>query len=249
MIGKAALGGAVLLLWATPAAAQLLPWRDVVFVNISPGTQTGTRSVTSTLTFDLYDETATVTVARDVEASTFIDATVGAALLDNIGAALSFWTRSAASAGNITASIPDPLFTDAPRNVTASLGGFTHKETWIGIQGVYGIGLRPKLDLMLFGGPAVAKVEHDIAGSATVTETEGDPVVNVEKTRLSKSLWGFVAGADVRYMFHELIGVGGFVRFTGASGSIAIPGAPDNTPAFELEVGGFQVGVGVRIRY
>jgi hypothetical protein len=241
MIGKAAMCGAAMLLYAAPAAAQLLPWRDVVFLNISPAVQTGTRTVASNFTFDLYDETATVGVTRDVKGSSFIDLTVGAALLDNIGVALSFNTRSAASDGAVTGSIPDPISFDAHRNVTSSIIGLAHRETWIGIQGVYGIGLRPKLDLILMGGPALAKVEHDLATGATVTETPSGPTINVATSRQSESMWGFIVGADVRYLFHENFGAGGFVRFAGAKGTLS--------SGLDLEVGGLQVGVGLRVRY
>jgi hypothetical protein len=241
MIGKAATCGALLLLCAAPASAQLLPWRDVVFLNISPGVQTGSRTVTSNFTFDLYEETATVGVSRDIEGSSFFDLTVGAALVNSLGAAISAHTRSAAADGAVTGSIPDPIDFDRPRDVTATVPSMAHRETWIGIQAVYGFGLTEKLDVMAFGGPAIAKVEHDVATGATVTESASGPIVNLAVSRQSKSFVGFMAGADIRFMFHRNVGAGAFVRFSKASGDL------DN--GLSLDLGGFQVGAGVRIRY
>lgn len=253
MIRTAATCGAVLVLYAVPAAAQttMTPWRDIVFLNISPAAQSSTKEISADFVFPYEEEDATVGVTRTVKGSSFFDVTVGAALVNNIGAALSIFTRSAASDGTLTASVPDPAQFNVPRNVTATLGGMAHRETWVGIQGVYGFGVGPKLDVMVLGGPAVAKVEHDVvSGTPTVTETGSrpNPRVNVNVVRASKSFWGFMVGADVRYMLATVaggklgIGVGGFFRFASAPGSL-----DDGGPT--LDVGGPQFGGGLRIRY
>ena len=147
MTGKAAICGALLLCWATPALAQvkILPWRDLVFINISGASQTGTRTVTSNFSFELYEEEATVEVAREVKGSSFFDFTVGAAILDNLGAAFSIWTRSDSGEASITASIPDPVEFDAHRTVESTQPGMAHRETWVGIQAVYAFGLTSKV--------------------------------------------------------------------------------------------------------
>jgi len=242
-MGKAVLCGAVLLLYAVPASAQvqIRPWRDTVFGSISGAGQTGTRSETNNFTFDLYEEVATIDVTRDVKGSAFVDVTFGAALINNIGAALSIWTRSSASDGAVTGSIPDPSDFNSPRAVTSTVPGMAHRETWVGIQGVYGLGLTEKVDVLLMAGPAVANVEHDVATGASVLESSSGPVVTVETSRQSKSFVGFIVGADVRYFFHKNIGAGGFLRWAGASGDFD-NGSP-------IEVGGFQFGAGVRFRY
>ena len=159
---------------------------------------------------------------------------------NNIGAALSIWTRSAASDGAVTGSIPDPADFNSPRAVTSTVPGMAHRETWVGIQGVYGIGLNEKLDVLLMGGPAIANVEHDVATSADVAESSSGPVVTVATTRQSKTFVGFMIGTDVRYFFHKNIGAGGFLRWAGASGDFD-NGSP-------IEVGGFQFGAGVRFK-
>ena len=243
MIGKAALCGAALLLYAVPASAQMKirPWTDTIFGSISGAGQTGTRTETQNFSFDLYEETATIDLTRDVKGSGFVDVTFGAALLNNVGAALSIWTRSASSDGAVTGSIPDPADFNNPRAVTSTVPGMAHRETWVGIQGVYGIGLNEKMDVLVMGGPAFANVEHDVATSASVAESSSGPVVTVETSRQSKTFVGFMIGADVRYFFHPNIGAGGFLRWAGASGDF-----DNGTP---IEVGGFQFGAGVRFRY
>ncbi len=245
MIGKAAICGAALLMWATPATAQvkMLPWRDLVFLNISGAGQSGSQTTTTNFSFELYEEQATVDTSREVKGSSFFDFTVGAAVLDNIGAALSIWTRSDAGEATIHASIPDPIQFDHNRTVDTTQGGMTHRETWIGIQGLYGFGLTPKVDVMILGGPAIAKVEHDVPISSTVAETPSGPTVTLQTQRQSKSLVGYIFGVDVRYMFTKNFGAGGFVRVAGASGTFDDPNSTD------IKVGGPQFGVGLRVRY
>lgn len=243
MMGKAALCGAALLLYAAPASAQLKigPWTDLVFASVSAGGQTGTRTESTNFTFDLYEEVATIDVTRDIKGSSFVDVTFGASLINNIGAALSIWSRSAASDGAMTGSIPDPAEFENPRSVSGTVAGMAHRETWVGIQGVYGLSFNDKTSVLIMGGPAIAKVEHDVVTNASVLESSSGPSVSVETSRQSKTFVGYIFGFDVRYFFHRNIGAGGFLRWTGASGDFD-NGSP-------IEVGGFQFGAGVRFRY
>ena len=245
-MGKAVLCGAVLLLYAVPASAQMKirPWTDTVFGSISGAGQTGTRADNHSFTFDIYEEVGTVEVKRDIKGSAFMDVTFGAALLNNIGAALSIWTRSADSDGDVTGSIPDPADFNSPRAVTSTVPGMAHNETWVGIQGVYGLGLTEKVDVLIMGGPAIAKIEHDFPEaptSSSVAESSSGPTITITTTRQSKTFVGFMIGADVRYFFHKNIGAGGFLRWAGASGDFD-NGSP-------IEAGGFQFGAGVRFKY
>lgn len=250
-MGKAALCGAALLLYAVPASAQvkIRPWTDIVFASLSGAGQPGTRTETASSSFDLYEEAATVDVTRDIKGGGFLDVTFGTAILNNIGAALSIFSRSARSDGSVTGTIPDPADFNSPRTVASTIPGMEHKETWIGIQGVYGLGLDglglpEQLDFLIMAGPAIVKVKHDVPLAVTpadVVESPSGPVINVRTSLQSKTFVGFMIGADVRYFFHPNIGAGGFLRWAGASGDF-----DDGSP---IEVGGFQFGAGVRFRY
>ena len=141
----------------------------------------------------------------------------------------------------MTGSIPDPAEFENPRSVSGTVAGMSHRETWVGIQGVYGLSFNDKTSVLIMGGPAIAKVEHDVVTNASVLESSSGPSVSVETSRQSKTFVGYIFGFDVRYFFHRNIGAGGFLRWTGASGDFD-NGSP-------IEVGGFQFGAGVRFRY
>ena len=61
----------------------------------------------------------------------------------------------------------------------------------------------------------------------------------LQTARQSKTIVGFMVGADVRYMFTKNFGAGGFIRYAGASSEF-----DEGTP---IEVGGMQFGVGLRV--
>ena len=52
-------------------------------------------------------------------------------------------------------------------------------------------------------------------------------------------------GADVAWYFTGRVGLGALVRFTTAMESVAI----GSGQSFDLEAGGFQAGLGLRIRF
>lgn len=228
------------LMLAADANAQMLQWKDRGFLNASGGVTTGTKTVTTNLSFPLYDETATVETSRDVAASFLWDITGGIRVKSNFGVALSLSGRSANSDGAATASIPHPIFYDQPRTVSATIAGMKHSEMWISPQVVWMFPVTEQLEIMAMAGPTIVRVNHETVGSVTVVEASS-PSVTVTLDSVSKSVWGFVAGLDGRYLITKNIGIGGFARYGVAKVNL--------TSATKLDVGGFQVGAGVRVRF
>jgi len=229
----------VVLSTVAHAAAQI-PWTDRLFVNISGGGQSGSQTINASFTPTIHDEPASIALARDIKGGGFWDVTVGRKVLDPFGVAVSISGRSATSDALLTASIPDPIAFDSPRAVTATFPDFVHRERWVSFLGVYFYPVAEKIDLLLMAGPTVVSVQEPLITSASVVEEVNGPVVTPAFETFKKSFWGYHLGADVRYMFPPNIGAGGFLRVTGASGDLQ---------GTNLEVGGFQVGGGIRIRY
>ncbi len=232
--------GLVLLLTGT-ASAQQIPWTDRGFINVSGGFQPGSRDANATFTFPLYDETATVTSARKVDGGGFYDVTAGARLFGNIGVGVSVTARSTTADARIDASIPDTIFYDMPRNVSTTLPGLKHQETWVAILAVYALPLTDKIDMMLLVGPAAATVKQDHATGVTVSETPTGPQLTLSTTRGSKTAWGAQGGLDVRYLFTTRMGAGLFLRYARATADLGND--------FTVKVGGFQIGAGLRVKF
>ncbi len=228
---------------ASPVASTsgLLDWNDKGFVNVSAGGQFGSQSISTAFSFSLYDEIGSVTTTRQIKGGTFIDLTAGLRVSGQWGVGFNFYQRSATSNATVTASVPDPILFDAPRTVNSSVPDMAHKETWIAVLFVYVIPVSDKIDLMILGGPAVTRLNHQLASSATVTEPASGPKIDIGLTAIHHNYWNYQVGADLRYMVTDRIGVGGFVRFGEQKANVS--------KSVKVTLGGTQVGVGLRVKF
>lgn len=223
------------------AAAQTMQWTDKGYVSVNVGVQVGSRDLSTSSTFSLYEETATVSSTQRVKGGTFFD--IGGAYRvwgNNVLAGVTFSHTSTDSDAAITASIPDPALFDRPRAVTSTASGAKHTENVIHLSAIWMMPVAEKLDVGISAGPSIFSVKQGVVGTPTVTEP--GPVVAAPLVESKKTTAGFHAGVDVQYMIAKKWGVGGIARYTWGSATIA--GATD-----KLTVGGFQIGAGARLRF
>ncbi len=217
-----------------------MQWTDKGFVSLSGGIQTGTSDVGNTLTFDLYGETATLVTAQDVKGGPFFDIAAGYRVWRNLAVGASYTFLQSESDATITGSIPDPILFDNLRSVSTTVTGLKHSESWIAGLLTWGLPITDKIDIMVSGGPAFVTVEQELPTGAAVSEP-GPTLTNVAATSISESAIGFVVGADVRYMVTRRVGLGVLAKFATASVNL--------TDDAKIDVGGFQIGGGVRVRF
>jgi hypothetical protein len=239
----------ITLFAASPARAQLSSWTDKGFLNMSGAGGTGsTTTLTTTFkSFQVYQETATATGTQTIETGGgFFDLTIGARVWNNFGVGFDFWKGpSKTSDATVTSSIPDPVFFDKPRAISSTVSGLESSETWIAIPIFFMIPATDKIDVMIFGGPAVVSMSADVLDpnsfSMVLPESASGPQLNFGHTTLSKSSWGYQLGVDGRYMFTKMIGAGVFLRVSKATSNLRSDVSIDN--------GGFQMGGGLRVRF
>jgi hypothetical protein len=234
--------GAGLLLVAAPCYAQGRTWTDRGFINVNVAGQDKERTESGTFAFSLYEEDATIGTSRVVPHGTFPDVMAGWRLWKNVGLAGQFSTRNAQGDGSLAGSVPDPFAYNAPRIVNGTASALKHQETWFSVAAVYLLPITSKIHVMAFGGPTVVKLDHEIIDGATLAETSGTPTVSAQREMLSRSVWGGMVGADVRYMFTSNIGIGAFARLQSAKVNLPQGG-------LSIETGGPQAGAGVRIAF
>jgi hypothetical protein len=239
-----ALGGAATASAQQPTTAagtntSMMPFGGKLFVGVNVGAQTRSSTVNNDFSFPLYRETATVATTASVKSGAIFDVSVGYRFMPMFGVALGYTGFSSTGTAEGTGSIPSPLFFNRPAAVTIS--GTDAKRTDRNIYLVF-VGFMPitdKIEFSGFIGPSATRVKQELISDATVpagTQT----VVSTIQTQ-SGTAKGVNVGADLAYQILNQVGAGVFVRY--------ISGSADLTSAQNVKVGGFQIGIGARLRF
>jgi hypothetical protein len=103
---------------------------------------------------------------------------------------------------------------------------------------VYFVPVLENFDVSVFAGPSFFRLKQDILSASVPSGTQTALVATQEQTGSST---GAIVGLNLNYMFRPNYGAGAFVRYAGAS--IDLPSAAN------VKVGGFQIGIGLRLRF
>lgn len=241
----------LLTLWvlATPAVAADAPYRFKLL--LGGGYELGTQDFSQSISFDQFQEKATIDTTYGVDKAPGLDAGVQWNAFKHVGfsAAVTLYSRDLNA--TYSASFPNPLFFPdspfgKPRLATGSVGG-KQKET-AGHVNLVVFGRSGALDLSAWAGVSFFKVEADILQNVTYSEAYPYDSVTVTGTptaKASDSPIGFNVGASLDWRFAKSVGVGIQGRFARAKAKFAVPNATDA----EVDAGGFQVGAGIRFYF
>lgn len=225
----------------TPDARAQMQWTDQGFVNVNIGAQAPSRDLTTTTTFDIYGEAASQSSIQDVGGGAFFDISAGYKIWRNLAVGAGI-TRVGSEADLVVdAQIPDPNFFDRPRSVTTTLNGAGHGQTAINLTGTWMMPVTDKVDVGFQFGPTIFLVSQDLPGAIQVAEP-GPTVQSASLNKVDQTTLGVHFGADVTYMVTPRFGAGGMVRYS--VGSVDLDDSSDG-----LTVGGFQIGIGARVRF
>jgi len=230
------------------ASAQGPAPLDTGYVHLNVGSQVGSHDLTQSGSFPIYDENGIFTSKVTVGGSGIFDLGGGYRVYRKLYAGISFTRASDTSNGEVAGSVPHPLYYDQFRAVNGTATGLKHTETAVHLQAVWRQPVTTKFDIALSLGPTFFSVNQDLVSGLTIAEqgspTTGVVLTSVEKEKVSANSVGFNIGADGTYMVNQRFGVGGFLRYTG--GSVDLEGSAGTV---NLDVGGVQIGAGVRLRF
>lgn len=218
---------------ASGAAAQTADPKAYVDVNIAGQTQSATVATSSS--FSLYGEPGTTSTSQTVGKGLVFDAGAGYRVWKNvaIGVAVSMFTRS--PAGAVSVAIPDPIAFGSFTIVAAS-PKLTQTELGTHLKVVYFVRLTDKVDVAIAAGPSFVRLSKDLASAAVV-----NGAAQISVATQTGSTVGVNASLDVNYFRTPRFGGGVFVRYVAAQ--VDLPAAAG------VSVGGFQGGLGLRIRF
>lgn len=235
---------------AKDANAQGGTWADRGYVNIGFGVESGSSSLSDTKNLVIYEEPATITSNTTWTSGSLIDTGFGLRVWRNLTVGVAYHQEENDTDSQITGSIPSPIFFNRPRTLDQDVV-LERKEKAAHLVIGWAVPIGPKFDVLVSGGPSFFRLEQDVVSDVEIgergqpfTEVVARPTIETRK----KSLAGFHVGADATYIIWSnddvRFGVGGFVRFTQASGTVLMLVSEQST-----DVGGVQFGFGGRIRF
>jgi len=209
------------------------------YASFNVGGQFAERTLNSQTSQTMYEETATLTAAQPVGNGAVIDFGDGYRVWRNFSAGLVISRFSNTQDATYTASVPDPLFFGRPKTVTGAVSDLRRTEVGIHPHVAYTHEFTDKISGSFGVGLAVIMLKQDLVGDFAVPA--GTQNVLVTQTSESGTATGVYAAIDVAYALTSRYGVGGYFRYAG--------GKADLDSAQDLDVGGAQAGVGVRVRF
>lgn len=254
---------ALLVIGAGEASAQMgQPWTERVYFNLNGGFESGSTSeIEDARTFRIYDEDGVFTASTDVDSGGLIDVAAGVRVWRNVTVGLGFHRGSSGNDGIYGGTIPNPLFFNRSRSFAGGVSGLDRTQRAVHLQFGYMLRLTDKIDLHLLFGPSFFSLTQEVISG--VDGTEGvfpfsTITVTPSTAERKDSKVGGNAGVDIAYRITEFgrakLGAGLFLRYAGASADVEmidnVFGIDDFPPnRVESDLGGFQFGIGARLRF
>lgn len=242
----------------TPAAQE-----SRYFFSVNLGGQSKEQVFNDTKTFDIYGEKGAVAAAHSIGGGTLFDIGAGARVWKSLSVGLAYSTVKNFNDATISVRVPHPLFVGQSRTATVTTTDLEHSENAIHLQFIWTIPLTSRFDISASAGPSFFTVRQTVATvQAPQDIVDLPPYTNlgigfVSLTDVKASPVGVNVGIDGTYRILTIkgvgpikgvgIGVGGYLRYAGAS--IDLPTPADMTRDTELKAGGPQGGVGLRLRF
>jgi hypothetical protein len=244
---------ALLTVSARPASAQAIQqWIDRGYANVNVAFDSGSGSLDDSVTFRIYNDNGTKVVEADQDSGALFDFSFGARVWRNASVGLGFHRGSTSGEAGVTAVVPSPIsFTLPARNAILAVTDLNRTERAIHLQFGYMLPINDKVDVHVLGGPSFFRLSQDVVSDVTIAEV-GAPFTAVNATAViterERSTTGGHIGADVMYKLRDTgnvaLGVGGFMRYSGASTTVIVLASE-----VETDLGGFQIGFGGRMRF
>ena len=226
------------------AQAQSLLGSDRGYLFGSIGTQPTSTDVTRAVSVPVYEEVAVIGGSNTVKTDLVGDIGGAWGFGEHFFAGASFALSSGKDKVAITGQVPNPLYTDRPRTVAGETDEAEHVERTLHLNAIWRLNPGSRIQFSAFGGPSIIWAKQELASQVDVVEV-GPPYTEVSAdvtfAESKATVFGYNVGGDVTYMIGSRLGATGFVRYT--MGKAKFPTAGGDV---EIDVGGMQIGAGVR---
>jgi hypothetical protein len=227
------------------------------FFNINLGGQWKEQTFTDTSTFTIYGESGAVAAAHAIGGGTLFDVSLGARVWKNLAIGVAYSSLTNRNDAAISVRVPHPVIFGQSRTATTTVPDLEHSEDVVHLQFMWMIPLTNKVELAVFAGPSFFTVKQTLATVLAPQDISDPPpynnvtITSVTLTDVKDSPVGVNVGVDGTYFITTVkgvgIGLGGFIRYAGAS--LDLPVTTGMTRDTELDAGGPQGALGLRLRF
>jgi hypothetical protein len=229
---------------------------DRWYVNVSSGGSPQDQTFSESATFDIYGQQGALDSAYSIGGGKLFDVSAGMRVWKSLGVGIGYSANKNKHDATVSVRVPHPLVFGQSREASVTASDLEHTEKIVHLQFVWMLPLTSKLQLMFMGGPSLFTVRQNLATVRAPQDVRDEApftsvtITNVTVTDVKDSPVGVNVGVDGTYEITRIaglgIGVGGFVRYVGASVDF-----PTLTGATREKVlaGGHQWGIGLRVRF
>ena len=216
------------------------PWY-VSGAAIAPSTPT----FGSTTQVEEFFETGSRTVNYTTARRPALDAGAGVRVIRRlfVGGAVSAF--AGVTSGDLTAEIPHPLQFNRKRSLSAPVADLERQELGFHIQAATLVPISRRLRVLIAGGPTLFRVRQELISAISYEQEFPYETVAFGSAATefqARTAVGFHAQAGLTALFSRRLGADVLVRYSKAK--TAFDGSDGST--FDAEVGGVQLGIGVR---
>jgi len=242
--------------FASHAAAQT-PEPPMFFFSVNLAGQAREQTFAETSTFAIYNESGASATTHVIGGGPMFDISAGARVWRDVGVAIGYTSFGDTDDAGITVRVPHPVIFGLPREETTSASVKNFQKA-VHLQLMWIKPYRNQFEIAFVIGPSFFTVRQDLATVRATDIADPPPLIeHVTTTRVKDSATGINVGIDGTYLItripglsmvpERMVGVGVFARYVGAS--IDLPSANGATISDDISAGGFQAGIGLRLRY
>ena len=218
-------------------------------VHVNGAYQPTVRRYDRSWTFQAYGEQAQFRSREEFGGGDHVDAGGTLRIWRALELGASYTQVSRSGTAEVTGTVPHPFDGGRDRTASAQSLKLSHRQRATHAYGSWRFRPRDEWSVALSAGPTYFNVRQGVVANVTASETGGPPFPDVnlqlEAGEHTRNGVGFNAGADVTFMLTRSLGVGYFARLV--LGSVDVPSSTGSRDKYY--VGGFQTGVGLRLRF
>jgi len=222
-------------------------WKGRGFAVIGAGAQVLGPGYTSTATFKVHAEDASLSADASVGVGPVFAARGGVRVWKNLALGGGLEIVSTTQSLDATGRLPHPFQFNQFREVEGTADGLARLETMAAFELSWLMPVTRRVDMFVFGGPAYLHVRQDMATKIQFTESypyDSATFTGVETASLSGGAFGATAGVDIAYLLTGNLGVGGELRYSYARTTLT----PSTQPA-SVPLGGLQAAFVARLLF